>query len=370
VLAADALHPRDALLGQPVGGEVRGDRLRARDLEQARHVAEDAAGHPHRDLAVVADQLVVDVDQAAGVDHVVRSVEDSPIVQLLAVAVLLELVVGGAGHDPAAELGDGLVVDHRPQGAGGHDIALDLQDLVDRHDLDAELLAGSRVRLGIDIGAEHLGPLVAQEPRQVEADAAQPLDGDRLPLERVVAEVLNGGLDSLQGAEGRHRRGVAAAAGLGRQAGDPAGLVVDGLHVLGAGADVLGRDVEPVERVDVAAEGPEQLLGLVLLGVADDHGLAAAEVEAGRRRFVGHAAREAEDVEHGLLGAGVGPHPAAAEARTEDGRMNRDDRLEADLRVGAEEHPLVTHLHHLLEEIHRNQSLSVGEEPWRGVRIR
>jgi hypothetical protein len=28
----------------------------------------------------------------------------------------------------------------------------------------------------------------------------------------------------------------------------------------------------------------------------------------------------------------------------------------------------VTHLHHLLEEIHHNQSLSVGEEPWRGVR--
>src|SRR3954464_10289775 len=34
--------------------------------------------------------------------------------------------------------------------------------------------------------------------------------------------------------------------------------------------------------------------------------------------------------------------------------MDRDDGLEADVRIGAEEHPLVTHLHHLLEEIHHN----------------
>src|SRR3954454_25378892 len=34
--------------------------------------------------------------------------------------------------------------------------------------------------------------------------------------------------------------------------------------------------------------------------------------------------------------------------------MDRDDGLEADLRIGAEEHPLVTHLHHLLEEIHHH----------------
>src|SRR3954451_21125888 len=63
VLSAEPFHPRDALLGQPVGGEVGGDRLRAGDLEQARHVGEDAAGHPHGHLAVGAHQLVVDVDQ-------------------------------------------------------------------------------------------------------------------------------------------------------------------------------------------------------------------------------------------------------------------------------------------------------------------
>ena len=85
------------------------------------------------------------------------------VVQLLAVPVLGELVVGGAGHDLAAQLGDRVVVEHRAQGAGRHDVALDLQDLAGGDDLDAELVARLSDRLGVDVGAEDLGPLLVQD---------------------------------------------------------------------------------------------------------------------------------------------------------------------------------------------------------------
>jgi hypothetical protein len=73
-------------------------------------------------------------------------------------------------------------------------------------------------------------------------------------------------------------------------AGDEGRFLVDELHVVDVDADVLGGDVTAVERVDEAAEGAEQRLGLVLRGIADDHCLAAAQVQARHRRLVGHAA--------------------------------------------------------------------------------
>src|SRR3546814_910028 len=65
------------------------------------------------------------------------------------------------------------------------------------------------------------------------------------------------------------------------------------------------------------------------LRVADDDGLSAAEVQAGQRGLVGHPAGEVEHVPQGLVGARVGMEPRAAEGRTEGGRMDRNDGLEA-----------------------------------------
>ena len=73
-------------------------------------------------------------------------------------------------------------------------------------------------------------------------------------------------------------------------------LLEDELHVVDVDTHVLGGDVAAVQRVDELAEGSEQRLGLVLARVADDDGLAAAEVEAGHRRLVGHAPGQAQHV--------------------------------------------------------------------------
>src|SRR3546814_738315 len=54
---------------------------------------------------VEAGALVADEDDAAGVDHVVRRIEDAALAQRLAVARLGQLGVGGAGADLRLDLG-------------------------------------------------------------------------------------------------------------------------------------------------------------------------------------------------------------------------------------------------------------------------
>jgi hypothetical protein len=58
----------------------------------------------------------------------------------------------------------------------------------------------------------------------------------------------------------------------------------------------------------------------------------------------------------------AGSGQGAAQSGTEDGGMNGDDRLEADLRVGAEDEALVAHAGHLLEDLH-GDSLSRSGRP-------
>ncbi len=47
-------------------------------------------------------------------------------------------------------------------------------------------------------------------------------------------------------------------------------------HVVDVDADVLGRNVAAIERVDEATKGAEQGFGLVGARIADQHRLAAA----------------------------------------------------------------------------------------------
>ena len=113
-------------------------------------------------------------------------------------------------------------------------------------------------------------------------------------------------------------------------------------HVRGGRADVLGGDVAAAERVDDPSVGAQQPLRLDRRGVADDDGLAAAQVEAGRGRLVGHRlwTSRSTSVERFVLDR-VRKEAGPAEGGTECGRVDGDDRLEARYRVVAEEHLFV-----------------------------
>ena len=130
------------------------------------------------------------------------------------------------------------------------------------------------------------------------------------------------------------------------------GLAADDVHVGLGRADVLGRDVPPRERFDEPAVGAEKGLRLGRARVADDHRLAATEVEPGRGRLVGHALRETEHVlECGVLGL-VRVEAGAAERGPESGGVDGDDRPQAALAVMAIDDLLVVVDPDPLEELH------------------
>ena len=133
--------------------------------------------------------------------------------------------------------------------------------------------------------------------------------------------------DADEDAERGIGRGIAEAGGA--RAAHMGGFGGDNLHVVGRDADVLGGEIGSGQPLHLPAEGAQQLGRLLAARVGDDHRLAAAEVEAGERVLVGHAARQAQRVGQRLAARGIGPHPAAAERRAEPGVMHRDDGLEA-----------------------------------------
>ena len=64
-------------------------------------------------------------------------------------------------------------------------------------------------------------------------------------------------------------------------------------------------------------------------GIAEDDRLPAAERKIRHRVLVAHAARQAQHIRQSVVGGGVGIHARAAARRTQCGRMNGDDGLEA-----------------------------------------
>ena len=100
------------------------------------------------------------------------------------------------------------------------------------------------------------------------------------------------------------------------------------IHVGSARPDIFGRDVAPAERLDEAAVGAQQGLGLPGVRITDDHGLAAAQVQARQAVLVRHRRRQPEGVrDRGVL-ARVRVEPRATERRTQRRRVDGDDRLQ------------------------------------------
>src|SRR5207302_4674087 len=137
VEAADGVDPG---LRLPVGGGGGGDAVGLGPGEDRQGGVVDVAQAVLGPLPGVAPQLLGDVDDPAGVHAVVGGVEDAGLGQRLVAARFGQLVVGAAADGGAAQLGDRLERQARPQGAGGVDVALDGVDLLHSHHLDAEVV--------------------------------------------------------------------------------------------------------------------------------------------------------------------------------------------------------------------------------------
>ena len=113
----------------------------------------------------------------------------------------------------------------------------------------------------------------------------------------------------------------------------------------------------------MAGVGPQQRLGLVPGRVAEDHGLAAAEVEAGGGGLVGHGPGQAQHVLQALGLGRVGVEAGAAEGRPQAGGVDGDDGPQPGTPVVAEHDLLVVVAPDALEDVHRRQATAGVGEP-------
>src|SRR5690606_6342345 len=341
-------------LRQPDGGGVRCDPLFRGGAEDLQGGVVDRVDSVHGTALRVAVELVVDIDQAPGVHDEVGGVEDAFGGQPVAVLFGGELVVGGPDDSLAPQAGDGVCVEHGTQRTRREDVAGGRDGVVGVDGLDAVVLDRSLDGGGLGVGHYHLGPGFHEQLDEGASDFAHSLDDDLATFQVGSApQVLGGGFGGGEQAAGRHRGGVARTPLCHRQADGPAGLAADQGHVGGGGADVLGGDVAAAQRIDQLPERPQEALGLVRGGVADDHRLATTQIQAGGCRLVGHPLGQAEHVDEGLFFRGLRIKTGPAEGGTQSRGVDGDDRLEARYGIGAEYDLLVTFSGYVLEDTQR-----------------
>ena len=180
------------------------------------------------------------------------------------------------------------------------------------------------------------------------ADAAEPDDGDRAPVEVERApDALAGHADRLLDAERGPRAGIAGAPALDGEAGDVRRALRDHRHVGVGGPDVLGGPVAPVEdarrcrRSPAARRGGRSPSQRRLAERPHDHALAAALRQVRHRGLEGHRARQAQRVGDRVARVDVAPHAAAAQRRAARGRVHGDDRVQPRATAAADEQLLV-----------------------------
>ena len=188
----------------------------------------------------------------------------------------------------------------------------------------------ARERAGVGIGDHDLGPVVEQVLHEMAADLAHAGDPDGATAQGGCApRGLRGGAHALEHAVRREDRGVPGTSLTHGAPGDEAALLRDHVHVLGVGADVAGGVVATVERLHEPAVRAQQVRSLLGERVADDHRLAAAQVQARDRGLVGHAAGQVEHVPQGGGRVRVGVEPGPAEGGSASGRMDGDQGPQA-----------------------------------------
>jgi hypothetical protein len=173
---------------------------------------------------------------------------------------------------------------------------------------------------------------------------------------RATEHDLDRGLDAAAHAQGRERRRIARAAQALGHAQDVLGHAADDVHVGGRGARVLAGDVATAQAIDEATERLHEHapVGDRTLGVAPDDRLAAAVGQAGQRGLVGHAARQAHDVQDRFVARVVREHARAAHGRTQAGVVDGHGRAKVRLLIVEHVHLARTHLRRDLEYAHQS----------------
>ncbi len=262
--------------------------------------------------------------------------------------LLQQLVVGGARDYLDLQLRDRIIVDDPAERARREDVRFHAVDLIGLHGARTEIVHHALHALGVDVGHHELRARLVQLPGQIVAHVPRALHRDGLAGERIGAPVeASRRLHRPEDTVRRHRRRVAR---LAREAGDVVGFHVHELHVARARAHVLRRDVPATLHFHEPAVCAEDHLARLRAVVADDHGLAATEVQPRDGVLVSHPPRQSQRVDNGLFIGGVAPEARPAERGAERGAVYGDDPSVSRRRIAAEHELLVPHLGDPIED--------------------
>ena len=112
-------------------------------------------------------------------------------------------------------------------------------------------------------------------------------------------------------------------------------------HIRHSRTRILRDHIGPPQTVYKIAHRQQQLSGFVATRVADDHRLAASDLEVRQRGLVGHAARQAQYISQGIGFPCIGPHPAPAHSGSKMGVVYGDKTVQTATRIRAMDHLLV-----------------------------
>ena len=296
-----------------------------------------------------------EANQTARVCDEVRRVADAATREHLAVRRwIAQLIVRGAADDVALQVLNRASIKDAAERAWREDVDLLFEEIaIVTESNAAEFFDSALHRRHMDVGDEHRGARCAEQLCQTEARCANTLDRDGEVCEiNLTTRVCEASLHRIEAALRGERRRIAAVAH-GVAAHHVLRLKRHPVAVLRAHADVFRGDVLARERLDEAPHRARfRFARLMTLRRHDDDALRAAHLKSRRRSLVGHAFRQAKHVVERVAFGRVGPATRAAECVSECGRVNRDDRLEAGLRVVVECHALVAVRLHLSKDVH------------------
>lgn len=288
------VHCLDPCLGHAIRRQVGGDAISTCDLEGLLDPIADLADIGHRALALEASlaKPVGVENRATGVGDVIDRVDDAPPVEQGSVARLVfEYIVRRSGDDPGLEPGNGAFVDDAAKRVRREDVDVLVVDAVRRDGAHAHFRDRSRYLFIVGVTDDDLGAFLNQQGQGMPANSAEALQGHAAPAQLGRApRALGARAHGLDRAECCRRRDLADPAAVLRQRHHVVGLGIDEFHVLEGCPDILAGQELAAELVYHPAERAEERLGLVSPGIADNYGLAAAEVDAGGGVLIGHAA--------------------------------------------------------------------------------
>ena len=161
-------------------------------------------------------------------------------------------------------------------------------------------------------------------------DLAKPLHRHGLAGQRFLPPSLFGtGFHPHIDAQAGHYRSVAAAAGADGQADYIVGLLLDVFQVPAGAADIGGGEVSAAQGVYETPVGADQGLGLLGVGVGDDHTFASAQGQVGGRRLICHGPGQPQSVPERFLFRLVRPDSGSAAGRAQGCVVNGNDRFQA-----------------------------------------